>query len=320
METLLLTRADVARHLEALSLLQALREGFARHSSDHREALRPARAPVGLEGSSVVVFPGLVPGVPAFSVRSQADFPRSDPPSSGVLQLFDRSTGEILAVMESGQLIRLRTGLAAALSADVLARTDASKVALVGAGRQSRVALKCLRLVRSLAQVRIYDPDPARAEALAQETYQSLALPARAVPRLEEALEGAHLVVCATRAFEPLLYPGMVANGCHVISLGGDEPGKVELSASLVRQSKYFCDDRGLTLSSGTLATLGMGEESIAAELGEVISGTLPGRSSPEEVTLFTSVGLAFEDLLAAWSVYESAKQDESVRRIDFRE
>lgn len=318
MKTLLLTREDVVRHLDALPLLEALREGFRDHANARDPKGQRHRAAVSDEGTATVLFPGVSPKIPAYSVKVQSAYAKQSPTQTSVLHLFDRARGELLAIMEASQLTALRTGLIAALAADVLAPPEAATVALIGASRQASVTLKCLRLVRSLRRVEIYDRDFAAAESLAQRTYDALQLPAHGVNTIEEAVADADLVIAVTDTREPFLFPGMLKNGAHVSSLYAGEPGKADLSANLISQSKFFCDDRELQQTHGILKTLGLGPEAVTAELGEVIAGTKPGRQGRAEVTLFSSVGLPFVDLAAAWSVYEGAKTDEAIARIDF--
>ncbi|MBX5482381.1 MAG: ornithine cyclodeaminase family protein [Myxococcaceae bacterium] len=320
MKTLLLRQQDVVRHLDALAVLAALREGFREHSATDAPAAWGARAEVAKDASASVLFPGLSPSVPAYSVKVQARFANAAQLATSFLHLHDRATGELLAVMEASQLTSLGTGLTAALAADVLARPEASTVALLGASRQASVALKCLRLVRSLRSVRIWDRDPAAADALARRTWQTLSLPSQTALNVEEAVAEADLVLCVDDGGEPLLYPGMLRSGAHVCSLPAGEPGKADLSANLIRQSKFFCDDRALAQSQGILGALGLGGDLVAAELGEVLRGTREGRIHGDEITLFAAVGLPLTDLSAAWSVYESAKEDETIARIDFGE
>lgn len=315
MSTLIITHSDVVRLLDALPLLELLRAGFVHHSSHKGPHPQRARAVLHDSDAALVVFPGTLPDIPAYTVKVHARFPDASP-RRGVVNLFDQKTGALLAILDAEQLTAIRTGVSAAISADVLAREDASFVAILGAGRQASVALRSLRLVRSLRQVRIHDPDIVRSEELALRTFQALKLPAEAVESVEEAVDGADIVLCDTGAREPILFPGMVSNGCHVISLGAEDPGKLELSPSLIRQSRLFTDDRVLAASLGSLAAAHVRAEE-ATELGEVIAGTKPGRTGLSEITLYAPVGLPFQDLAAAWLIYERAKDDEEVTRVE---
>jgi ornithine cyclodeaminase len=277
-----------------------------------------ARAPLHADGTALVLFPGTLPGIPAYTVKVHARFPGRSPAIQGVVQLHDLETGALLAVIDSGHLTALRTGVVGALAADVLARPDASRVALIGAGPQASMQLKSLRLVRSLNHVRIYDPDLARSIDFATRMYHALNLPVRPAESVEEAVADADIVVTATSATEPFLFPGMLRGGTHVTALGADEPGRAEVSAGLLRQSTFFCDHRALTLAMGALGGVGLGEEAVHAELGEVLAGTKSGRTDAGQVTIFGAVGLPFQDLVAAWHIYQGARTDDEVRRVDF--
>ncbi|AGC48929.1 ornithine cyclodeaminase/mu-crystallin family protein [Myxococcus stipitatus DSM 14675] len=318
MRTLLLTRSDVSRNLQALTLLEDMRDAFRSDALARTVAPQRVRAPLHAEGTALVLFPGALPDVPAYTVKTHSKFPARTPAIQGVLHLNDAATGELLAVMDSGHLTAVRTGVVGALAADVLARQDASRVALIGAGAQAVMQLKSLRLVRSLSHVRVFDTDAARAFAFCARMYQELNMPVRQADSVAEAVEDADLVITATWSREPFLFPGMVRPGTHITTLGADEPGKVEVSAELLSQSRVFCDHRGLALAGGAVGNVGLGEDAIHAELGEVIAGRKPGRRSDDEVTVFTSVGLPFQDLAAAWHVYQAAKGDDAISGLDF--
>ncbi|WP_163779084.1 ornithine cyclodeaminase family protein [Myxococcus vastator] len=318
MRTLLLTRSDVSRNLQAPLLLEDLREAFRTDALARTVAPQRARAPLHAEGTALVLFPGSLPAIPAYSVKVHAKFPGQSPAIRGVVHLHDVATGELMAVMDAGHLTAVRTGVVGALSADVLARPDASRVALIGAGRQAVLQLKSLRLVRSLTHVRVFDTAPERSLAFATRMYQELNLPVRMAETLEEAVSDADIVVTATWSRHPFLHPGMVRPGTHLIALGADEPGKAELSAELLRQSRFIVDHRGLAVSTGAAGAVGLGEEAIHAELGEVLAGLKPGRTSEADVTVFAAVGLPFQDLAAAWHVYQSAQGDDAVGGLDF--
>lgn len=327
MSTLLLTHSDVVRHLDALTLLSDMREAFRTDALARTVAPQRASAPLHAEGSAQVLFPGALPGVPTCSVRVETLFPGQSPPGQGVVQLHDVASGALLAVMDSGHLTALRIGVVGALAADVLARPDARRVALLGAGKPGVLALKSLRLVRTLEHVRVFDETPGQPELFAARMYQELKLPVRVADSVAEAVADADIIVTSTRmgatgdtpgARQPLLHPGMVRPGTHITALGSDAPGRGELSAELLQQAKLICDSRSLAATSGAVGGAGLTESVIHAELGEILAGLKPGRASPEELTVFTPVGMAFQDLAVAWHVYLGAKEDESVRRLDF--
>jgi ornithine cyclodeaminase len=320
-ETLLLTRSEVAALLEPRALLAALREAFVAYSK--RRTVDALRVPVPLPAgefpagaSGMLLAPGLVPGIPAYSVKVHAKFPGRDPAIRGVLVLHDLATGAPLALMESGHLTALRTGLAGALGADALARPDAAAVAVVGAGAQGRSRLAALRLVRPVSAVRVFDPAADAAGRFAADP-ACAGLEAAAAASLDEALEGADIVVTATWAREPFLFRRHLRPGMHVTTLGADQPGKCEVAADALEAAVVVVDDRALAVEMGAVGGAGLGPEAIHAELGEVLAGAKPGRTGDRDVTVFGAVGLAFQDLAAGWLAYTRARERGVGRGID---
>jgi ornithine cyclodeaminase len=321
METLILTRSEVAALLEPMPLLEALREAFAAYSTARVvDAMRvPVTLPADLvpEGASgMLLAPGLVPGIPAYSVKVHAKFPGGNPAIRGVLVLHDLATGAPLAVMESSHLTAVRTALAGALGADVLARPDATHVAIIGAGAQGRSQLEALRLVRPIRAARVLDTSQAASDRFLADPARN-GLEASSAASLEEVLEGADIVVTATWAREPFLFERHLREGLHITTLGPDQPGKCEVAADALRASTVVVDDRRLALEMGAVGGAGLGADAIHAELGEVVAGTRPGRSGPSDVTVFGSVGLAFQDLAAGWLAYGLARQRNVGRALD---
>jgi ornithine cyclodeaminase/alanine dehydrogenase-like protein (mu-crystallin family) len=264
----------------------------------------------------MLLAPGLVPGVPAYSVKVHAKFPERDPAIRGVLVLHDLATGVPLALMESGHLTALRTGLAGALGADALARPDAAAVAVVGAGAQGRSQLAALRLVRPVSAVRVFDPAAEAAARFAADP-ACAGLEAAAAASLDEALDGADAVVTATWAREPFLFRRHLRPGMHVTTLGADQPGKCEVAADALEAAVVVVDDRRLAVEMGAVGGAGLGPDAIHAELGEVLAGAKPGRTGDRDVTVFGAVGLAFQDLAAGWLAYTRARERGVGRGID---
>jgi ornithine cyclodeaminase len=317
-----LTQSDVGALLDAGELMWRLREAFEGYSLRRSVAARripvplPAPAPEG--SAAMVLVPGFVEGVPAYTVKVHAKFPGQSPAIRGLILLHDLATGAVLAVLDSGRLTAMRTGAAAALSAEVLARADAGDLAIVGAGAQGETALACLARVRRLRRVRVYDTAPGKAAAFCRRQGAAARYPIEEVSSVREALGGADLVLTATWSQSPFLSEDMLAAGTHVMTLGPDQPGKAELTIDAIRRSRFVCDDRDLAVEMGAIGGVALDGSAIHAELGEVLAGRKPGRDSPDQVTVFGSVGLAFQDLVAAWLVFEQAKQRNIRSRIDF--
>lgn len=307
MRSLVLDRPDVVRHLDALSLMASLRDGF----------LAQSRFGVAEGEVDHVHFPGHPPELPAYARFAEGALPGGDGRTVPLVQLFEADSHRLLAVLEATQLNAITSAVSCAIAADTLARPDAERVAIIGAGAHAGAQLKSLRLVRSLQHVRVFDVDLPRMASFAERMYRAVSLPVRMAENVEEAVADADIVVAVTDAGEPFLFPGMVRAGCHVTSVGLDLPGHRELSAGLIRQSTFFCDDRRRALAPDALPVLQLGEDTVAAELADVIAGRHPGRTSREEITLFAAYGLPYQVLAAAWHVFLGAREDEDIQSFE---
>ena len=201
---------------------------------------------------------------------------------------------------------------------DLLARRDARSVAVIGAGLQGDHQLRSLHMMRQIGAVRVYDTAPDRALAFAERMHQSLGLTIEVSDSVAAAVEAADMVLAATWARTPFILPGMLQAGTHVSTIGPDEPGKCEVSAEVIRDAVFVCDDRDLAVSMGAIGGARLEADAISAELGEVIGGAHPGRMNAEQVTVYGGVGLAFQDVVAAWQIYRAALSRGLGREIDF--
>jgi ornithine cyclodeaminase/alanine dehydrogenase-like protein (mu-crystallin family) len=323
-ETLILNRAEIKALVSPREALEPMRDAFRLYSTQRTvPALRvpsPLPAPAPSDAGAMILVPGVVAGIPAYTVKVHAKYPARDPAIQGVIILSSLETGETLAIMESGFLTALRTGLAGAIAAVVLARSDARTVAIVGAGAQSILQLEMLLLVRPITRARVYDISALRAGEFAARNRSLLGIEIEPAGKLATAIRDADIVVTATWASEAFLHRDMIGPGTHITTLGADQPGKAEVSADLLRSSLFVCDDRELAAAMGPASGAGVGAEVIDAELGEVIAGMHPGRTEADQITIFGSVGLAFQDLVVGWFAYQEALKRGVGYRIDFRQ
>lgn len=310
MPALLLSASDVRKFLDHRELLEQLRHAMCSYSNDSGVRAQRAHSPIPAREphSVMIVFPGIVPGIPAYTVKINAKLPASTPSVRGLISLHDLESGALLAVMDSIAITAIRTALVGALAAQALARRAIETVAVIGAGVQGREQLRALRLVRTFRNVRVYDHEPARAAALVAELRDELGAQLEVTTSVKSAVASADVVITATWARTPFLTRDMIAPGTHITAVGADEPGKAELDRDLISRSRFVCDDPDLAVEMGALAGVGLGRDAVYASLGDVLSGRRPGRSSEEEITVFGSVGLPCQDLPAAWMAYQKAK------------
>lgn len=298
MLTAVLSRADVSRHLQAIHLLRELREALtAQRTTGTAGDLHLEAA-----GTSTLVRQAALDGVPAWMVTVRT---HGTSGARAVLQLHDGKTGKVLAIMDAVHLVSLRASLMSALAADVLARPDARNVAILGAGTAASSAIKSLRLVRSIEEVWFHEPNAADNFELAMRLQKTQSMAIRAVDTVEEAVANADIVVLTG---DVPLAGVELAPGTHVTVLAAETFSKPPLSPAALAKMRRFVD--------APLPALDWGVP-FDAELAEVLAGKKPGRAGNADVTLFASVGPALLDLLAAWHVYEGARHDEGLTRID---
>lgn len=272
MLTTFLSRSEVSRHLNAIHLLQELREAMTKHPMAGDE--------------------GRLPGFPAWCVTTRSG-------AHQVLQLHDAATGGLLAVMDSVHLSTLRASLVGALAADVLARGDAKHVAVLGSGAAASSALKALRLVRSIEHVWVNEENEAENFARARALATTMSMSVHAVDSVEEAVAAADLVLLTGGVSLGEL---KLRAGTHVSVVQAGAFNFAPLSPPELRHARAFSD--------------GVFPWKQGASLHEVLRGA-PGRVDPDDVTLFAGVSPAPLDLVAAFHVYEGARHDEALTRLD---
>jgi ornithine cyclodeaminase/alanine dehydrogenase-like protein (mu-crystallin family) len=163
-------------------------------------------------------------------------------------------------------------------------------------------------MVRVITSVRVFDSSLEAAQRFSLDTVCT-GLSVAVVDSVDSVLLGAHIAITSTWARQPFLFRRHLHTGLHITTLGPDQPGKCELGAEVLTAARLVVDDRKLAVEMGAVGGAGLSAAAIHAELGEVIAGFQPGRETPEQVTAFGSVGLAFQDLAAGWLAFNAARE-----------
>lgn len=290
----------------------------------------PARQALTLDGDT----PGTVLVMPAwrrerrFGVKTITIFPhntaRGLPSTQAVYTLFDARDGRPLAVMDGGEITARRTAAQAALAASLLARRDARRLLVLGAGRIAALLPEAMRAVRPIDTVAVWNHRPERAEALAA-TWRDEGLDAQAVTDLEAACRTADIVSCATLSPTPRVRGDWLAPGAHLDLIGSFTPDMREADGACFERAEVFVDsDEALAKSGDLLAAMREGRFDASrrrATLAMLVRGEHGGRSDDGQVTLFKSVGHALADLAAAEMVIDAPARRRAVRLYweDFR-
>lgn len=323
--TLILGEADVARLLPMDECVEVMAEALASlERSDMEQPLRFVVRPAEAAG--------LMGLMPAYRARAQAAyglkavcvFPgnpaRGLDAHQGAVLLFDGETGELRAALNASAITEIRTAAVSAVATRLLARADARELAVLGAGVQARSHLEAMAVARPFERARVWSRTPERARALAAEAKVPFSV--EAVGSAEEAVSEADVVCTTTSSPEPVLRRAWLRGGAHVNAVGSSIPTTRELDSETMAAASLFVDRRESTLNEAGDFLFPQreglfGPEHIRAELGEVLTGSAAGRTAPEELTVFKSLGLAVEDLAAAEHVYRRARETGAGAEVD---
>lgn len=310
MQVLILREPQIRKLIGPARALEAVRDGFARLARGEASLPGVIGLDVPPHGGEVHVKGAWLHGTPYFSIKEAAGFyanlERSLPPSSGLILVFDATTGFLRAILfDNAYLTELRTGAAGALAADLLAPHAARQVGILGSGSQARYQLEALLGVRRPERIVVWGRTPERVEACAAEMRARFGLLVAAVPSAREAVEGSAIVVTTTAARQPIVRAEWVGLGTHVTAVGSDGPDKQELEpALLARTDKVVVDRLDQCLRLGELhhaVAAGLySADAVYAELGELAAGLKPGRQADDEITLADLTGVGVQDAAVA--------------------
>jgi ornithine cyclodeaminase/alanine dehydrogenase-like protein (mu-crystallin family) len=313
---LVLTQPEVRELLDLDRLVDALADAHADLTAG-KASMPPRIAALVSERDALLgVMPAYVPSL-GLACKLVTLFPQNldRETHQAAILVFDPENGSPLALMDGTYVTATRTAAGSALATRLLAREDARVLALIGTGVQARTHARAIPRVRPIEEIRVAGRDRDKAEALAEE----LGPAARAVDSYEDAIRGADVVAATTHATEPVVRREWLAPGTHVNSVGLNPAGR-EVDAATVADATLVVESRDSALApppAGAPELVGIAPDRVHAELGELVSGAKPGRTSQGELTLYKSVGVAVQDAAAAALVLTAARQRGIGREID---
>ena len=315
MSLLVIDRDTVSRLLPLQTCIALMREAMIALSAGRTRQLLRQIIDLG-NGSAFGVMPGSTEQT--FGAKLVNVFPQNTAKGlqthQGVVALFDPETGAAVALLHGGEITAIRTGAASAAATEVLARPDASTLAILGAGEQARVHALAMVLVRPITEVRLWARSSERAQALADQLRSELSQPVRVYAGVREAVRDADLICTTTGAYDPILESAWVADGAHLNVVGSSSAGPREIDDALVVRARLFADHQASVLRQGAevlhaVAAGLISQDHVLGEIGQVMSGDLPGRISEADVTLYKSLGSIVQDLVSGWFVYRLARE-----------
>lgn len=328
MKILILSHKEVLELLPIKECIPLMREALiALAAGKVHQPLRTIIRPPDAKGI-IGLMPTYMSGdAAAFGLKAVCVFPGNpaqgmDAHQGGVL-LFSAETGELLATMNASAITAIRTAAVSGVATDLLARVDACNLAILGSGVQARSHLVAMSEVRLIKRCRIASRHIEHARDFAEEMRPDFSFPLEPVGTVEAALEGADLIVSATTAVEPIVRREWISAGAHLNLVGSCFPTTREVDSETMAAASLFVDSRESTFNEAGDYLLAardgvIGPDHIRAEIGEVLKGDKPGRTSPEEITCFKSLGIAIEDLAAAGYLYRKAREQQVGSWVEF--
>ena len=307
-------REEVARRLTYDVCIPIVRQAMIAFSKGETKQLLRSIIPLS-EGRLFGIMPGAMGAYAAFGAKLisvfDQNFARGIQSHQGLVILFDPDTGAPVCVVHAGEITAIRTAAASAVATDALARKDARRLALVGYGEQAATHARAVGKVRKLESIVVWGRSPERARAFAERMQVELAMPVATAGDLREAVAEADIICTVTSAAEPILKGDWVRPGTHLNLVGSSYAGPAEVDNELVVRSRFIADSREGVLHQGAeflraKAAGLVGDEHIVAEIGQVLGGEIEGRRSPEEITVYKSLGHVVQDLASAWALYSN--------------
>lgn len=309
---------QIAQTLTYADCIGVMRGAMARLSSGETKQMLRQILPLD-QGRMFGIMGGtLGPGGP-FGSKLVAVTPHrgeGGPPShQGAVVIFDPVSGAPLCQLEAGMITAIRTASASAMATDILARSDARTLAILGTGEQAWHHACALPEVRPFDEIRIWGRSLERAEALAGKIRHRTGVSCSAFGDVAGAVAAADVICTVTGAAEPILTAGMVSAGAHVNVVGSSFDGPREIDDALVKAARFFVDSRPSVLAQGAelrhaIASGTVTEAHLLGEIGEAVLGKVTGRTSAEDITIYKSLGHIVQDIASGYHVYEMIRRE----------
>lgn len=280
--------------------------------------LQPLRSLMWLPDRSGLLgmMPGYAEGPNIIGIKLitifHANGPAGYPSHQGLVILFEATHGQPLLLLDAGELTAIRTAATSALATRLLAREAAHTLAIIGTGEQAVRHIESISLVRKIDAIYLWGRNPTHAKALQNRLNKDY--PIHLTDTAQAAVGAADIICTVTAATQPVVEGTWLKPGTHLNVIGSCTPNNREVDTAAIRRATLFTDryeslfkeagDFLIPKQEGVIT-----EDDVKGELGEVLTGTKPGRENPEEITLFKSLGIAAEDLYAAWHIYQNMQK-----------
>ncbi|VAW31566.1 Ornithine cyclodeaminase [hydrothermal vent metagenome] len=329
MKIRILSAKDVRQALPMAEAIEGMKQAFAQLSTGQAVVPLRGRVDVAPQQGTTLTMPAFLSKSNDLAVKVVSIFPKNgarfEPTIYAAVLVLDAETGRPLALLEGGALTAIRTGAGAGAATDLLANPDASVVAILGSGVQARTQLEAVCTIRQVREVRVYSPTHEHAVDFARELRGVGPIPKliRIMSNVETAVRGAEIICTATTSSNPVFKNEDLSLGVHINGVGSYTPAMQEIDAATVQRALVVVDSREaaweeagdliVPLQDGLIT-----KDHVHAELGEIVAGLKPGRTSPEQITFFKSVGVAVQDAIAGRIALENAIEHDLGMEVDF--
>lgn len=315
-ETLLLKQSEIKELIEMKEIIESVETAYTVHAT--RNVQMPAKKYLFFKkyNGDLRIMPAFIKnmdeaGVKCVNVHPENPVKYNLPTVMGLIQLFDPKSGFPLSVMDGTWITNMRTGAAAGVGTKYLARKDSKTLGIIGAGKQAYTQLMALKEVMDIEHAHVFCRTCSSRENFADMARKRFDIDINAVSTAEEAVKNMDVVVTVTPANKPVLKTDWITEGTHINAMGADAPGKQELEVGILQKAKIFIDCWEQARHSGEINVPVhdgiITRKSISSKIGDVIIGKAEGRISDEDITVFDSTGLAVQDMVTGWKVYEEA-------------
>lgn len=328
-ETILLKQSEIKELITMKEVIESVETAYAEHAR-HRVQM-PAKKYLFFkeQKGDLRIMPCFMRGMNEAGVKCVNVHPENPvkhglPTVMGVIELVDPETGFPVAVMDGTWITNMRTGAAAGVATRYMARKDSKTLGIIGAGNQAYTQLMAINEVMDIECVKVFCRTCKSREDFAKRASKAFGVDVKAVTNARGAVEDMDVLVTTTPSTSPVVMEEWVSPGTHINAMGADAPGKQELETGILTKSRVIMDCWEQARHSGEInvpvAQGVLTRQDIRGKIGDVVVGRVNGRESEEEITVFDSTGLAVQDVVTAWKVYEMAKRMELGEKINFLE
>lgn len=320
MKTLIVNQSQVEQLLTMPACIDVMEQAF--RAQARGEATMPLRTFMWLPDKSGLLasMPSHLANLNAIGLKAITVFPGNEGSEFdshiGVVLLFGAKHGELLAIIDATSITAIRTAAVSGLATRLLAREDAGDLAILGSGAQARTHLAAMVAVRKLRRVRVWSKRSENAARFAERESKRHGMKIEVASSAQAAVTVADIICTTTSAREPVLMGEWLAAGAHLNVVGASIATAREVDTLAVKKSRLYCDKReSLVNEAGDFLIPkkegAVDDSHIVGELGDLVIGTISGRTSRDEITMFKSLGLAIEDLASAQFIYDAAAKQE---------